>query len=225
MARRLTKPAFFTLVALLGLSLAMPALARRAPPVDTAGPTAVQIAVRQVRQQIAAEELAGALALDAEQADAMVALISEGISLRSAKKEARAANAPELLELLEDYLGDVQKRGEPREATAEALREFREANRPQKGERKALRKEAVSRLREILSEEQLAVLANFKPMSAVSGNSEDQATERRRRGDRDEAERERGSDGQRHVRRQRKKARKMVRRVLFSEAMLEVLQR
>jgi len=224
MARRLTKPAFFTLVALLGLSLAMPALARRAPSVDQDGPTPDQIAVRQVRQQIAAEELAVALALDEDQADALVELIAEGITARAAKKEARAANAPELLELLEDYLGDVQKRGEPREATAEALRDFREANRPQKGERKALRKEAVSRLREILSEEQLAVLASFRPMSAVAPTRDD-SRERPQRGDRSEAGQEREGRSQHKARKQRKKARKLVRRVLFSEAMLEVLQR
>jgi hypothetical protein len=224
MVRRLTKPAFFTLVALLGLSLAMPAIARRAPPIDQDGPTPDQIAVRQVRQQIAAEELNVALALDEDQAEAMVVLISEGITVRAAFKEERQAAAPELLELLEEYLKDVQNRGEARAATVEALRFFREANHPQKGERKGKRKEVVARLKEILSEEQLEVLASFRPMSAVSETLDD-SRDRPQRGGRGEAGQEREGHSQHKARGQRKKARKVVRRVLFSEAMLDVLQR
>jgi len=224
MFRRLAPTATLTLVVLLAFSLAVPAIARRASSVDRDGPSEDQIAVRQLRQQIAAEELAVALELDEEQTEAMVDLVSEGVTVRASLKADREAAAPEHRELLGEYLRDIQKRGEARATTSEALREFREANRPEKTERKSRRKEVVARLKEILSEEQLAVLASFRPMTSVKGSGQAQ-NERPDRQGRDEARTDRGNRNDHQDRGQRRKTRKMVRKVLFSEAMLEALQR
>jgi len=224
MFRRLAPPAFLTLVVLLAFSLAVPAVARRGASVERDGPTEDQIAVRQLRQQIAAEELALALKLDEDQADALVDLVSEGVNARASIKEARQAAAPEHRDLLEDYLQEVQKRGEARANTAEALREFREANRPERSDRRSRRKEVAARLKEILNEDQLAVLASFRPMNAVADTDSD-ADYRPDRPKRAEAGADREGRPSHQARSQRRKARKVVRKVLFSEAMLEVLQR
>jgi hypothetical protein len=228
MFRRLAPTATLTLVVLLAFSLAVPAIARRASSVDRDGPSEDQIAVRQLRQQIAAEELAVALELDEEQTEAMVDLVSEGVTVRASLKADREAAAPEHRELLGEYLRDIQKRGEARATTSEALREFREANRPEKTERKSRRKEVAARLKEILSEEQLAVLASFRPMTSVKGSGQAQNERPDRRGrdeTRTEGRTDRGNRNDHQDRGQRRKTRKMVRKVLFSEAMLEVLQR
>lgn len=226
MFRRLAPPASLTIVVLLAFSLAVPAVARRASPVDRDEPTEDQLAVRQLRQEIAAEELAVALALDPDQTDALSTLVSEGITVRARLKQNREASAPEYRELLEDYLREVQKRGKARAETAEALREFRDANRPEKAERRAQRKEVGARLKEILNEDQLAVLASFTPLRAGTVPAPDEETsDRPRRRERDEAGTDRGGRRDHKDRGQRRKARKVVRTVLFSEAMLEVLQR
>jgi len=232
MFHRLAKPASFALVALLGLSLALPAMARRSASVDTEGPTEDQIEIRQLRQQIAAEELAIALDLNEDQRESLTELISEAVARRATHKEERQSKTPELRDLLEDYLSQIQKRGSARESTIEALRAFREANRPPKDERGEQRKEFGGKLKDILSEEQMAVLREFRPMSTVGPDPERAEAREGRREQREDAMRKRFGDedfeqvrAKKEKRHQRRKTRKLVRRVLFSEAMLDALQR
>lgn len=232
MFRRLAPRATLVLVALLGLSLAMPAVAKKRGAGAKDGPTKDQIAVRQLKQQIAAEELAAALALSDDQNASLVELVSEAVTRRASHKEERQSRAPELRELLEDYLADVQEGGEASDASVEAIRSFREANKPKPEEHKEAREDVRERLKEILTEGQLAVLQDFRPMSAVGPDPERQEQRGERRKRRGEKVRERMGDedfeeikARQQKRKQRKKARRTVREVLFSEAMLEVLQR
>ena len=232
MSRSLSRISLFALVALLGLSLALPAFARKrkATPVDT--PTEDQVAVRQLKQQIAAEELAIALTLDADQKAALAGLIAEITSAKSDKKDQRQAAAPELRALFEDYLAEVQKDGEASDSTVDAIRAFREAHKPDPSERKQMRGDVRQQLQEILSEDQRAVLREFRPMNAVGPDEERQEARRERREKRSERVRERVGDEDFEDRRQmhrkgkqRKRTRRIVRDVLLSEAMLEVLER
>lgn len=197
-----------TTLALLSLSLAAPAVAKR----GRAGgeePTESQQAVHDLRKQIGAEELLVALNLSDEQAEELAALVAGVVSEREAKQAERTENAPELEGLLERYLAEVRSDGEPSAATIEALTTMREANGPDREARRAARTETREALAAILDEEQMETMKEFRPMAAVR-------PERGVEGEDDE--------GRHHARRARRGHRGAA-RILFSPEMLAVLQR
>jgi len=232
MFRLLGKPFFFLFVALLGLSLAMPAMARRGPSAGSDAPSEDQLEVRKLRQQIAAIELLDALALDEEQREALTELVADVVGQKAEAKEQRESRASELREILEDYLSQVQKQGTPKDSTVEDLRTFREEKRSQNEGRKETRKNIAQQLKDTLSQEQMEVLQSFRPMSSVGADPDRQEAREERRERREEKIRTRFGDeraekfeAKREKRGDRKRARKVARTVLFSEAMLEALQR
>jgi hypothetical protein len=223
--------------ALLSLTLIAPAAARKHGAAAGMEPTAQEQAVHQLRQQIAAEELAVALALSADQRDALAAVIADLIAQREARHAERTDKAADLQELLEDYLAEVQKNGSVSEETAQALRQFRAANRPDPENRRAMHREIRDALQRILTEAQRELLQEFRPMSAAGPTD---AEREERRTHREQQIRERGGDrrergaqsersDERHEMRrergERKHTRRVVRDVMFSVEFLDVLSR
>ncbi|MEE2828235.1 MAG: hypothetical protein VX498_03520 [Myxococcota bacterium] len=232
MTRPVRQSIFVLLTLLLSLSLALPAVAKKRSRLGTDSPTEDQLAIRDLRQKIAAEELAASLALTTEQEEALAEVVSQTVERRAAHKSERRARAPELRTLLEDYLREVQEDGTASEASAEAIRAFRAANKADRSSNKELREGARDQLREILTEDQLGLLKDFRPMSQVGRDKSARQDQQQGRKARSKRLRERVGDENfeelRAMQRQgqeRRKTRSMVRKVLFSEAMLEILQR
>ena len=227
-----------TFSALALLVLAGPASAKRrgGPAMQADGPTDSQLAVHQLRQQIAAEELLIALDLSREQRASLTALVTRMVEEREAKNAAREADTPKLEALLQDYLAEVRADGAASQATAEALKSFREARRPEPEELRERHEQVREELTGLLDPAQLEALRDFRPMRAA-GPSEDERAERR------EARRERlekkhhemaeGLDADdmeemqqmRRDKGERKNTRRILREVLFSRAMLDALAR
>ncbi len=231
------------LVALTALVFTTPAQAKRkgGPSFDADGPTESQLAVRQLRQQIAAEELLIALGLDAEQEAALTALVTRVVEEREAKQAQREADAPKLEALLEDYLTEVQKNGSPSDGTVRALRAFREERRPDHEAMRGQREQVREELKSILGEPGMQALAGFRPMEDVGPTEEEREARRSERREHraeklerraEELDRDPPSpeemermDRKRHERGERHHARRIVRDVLFSRAMLDALTR
>ena len=226
------------LTALAVLTLAAPASAKRkggvGPGVD--GPSENEIAVRQLRQQIAAEELLIALDLSGEQKASLTALVTRMVGEREAKKAQRDADAPKLQALLEDYLAEIQADGAPSATTAQALRSFHEQRRPEPEEKRGVHEQVREELTGSLDKSQLQTLRDFRPMQAAGPTEEE-------RGERREARRERleerhgkldekfdpeDVEAMEEMHRDkgvRQHTKRVVREVLFSRPMLDALTR
>lgn len=220
------------------LALAGPASAKRrgGPAMSADGPSETQLAVRQLKQQIAAEELLIALELDGEQKAALVALVARVVEQREAKRAEHEAEAPTMKALLEDYLAEVQADGAPSGDTVEALRAFREGKRPDPEAMRAHREQTREELKSILDEEQLQTLISFRPMEAAGPTDEERAQRKEQRrehraemlekhaeeldpADVEAMERMHDKRGKRHH------GKRVAKELLFSPAMLEALSR
>lgn len=231
--RRFSIPALAA-VALLSMALVAPASARKRGGGDGIAPSEQEQAVHQLRQQIAAEELAVALNLSKDQRRALATVVADAVAQREAHRAERATKAGEVQEILEDYLAEVQRDGAVSEATAQSLRTFRADNRPDPEARRAARKDTKASLQEILSEEQQQTLRDFRPMSAAGPTDEERAERRSERSERVRGNlEERGFDADdmeamhemKEQRGERKHTRRVVRDVLFSPAFLNALSR
>ena len=231
--RTLSLTSLAILCAFLGVLLSGSAIARKrggfGPGIE---PTESQKAIHSLKAEIAAVELYNALALDADQQTALAEVISGVIAEREARQAARQANAPELEGLLQDYLAEVKKDGAPSDATVAALKDFRAANKPEKGAGKEKREQVRETLQSILSEEQLETLHGFRPMAAAGPSPEEMEQRRERRGEQlRERATERGFDAERAERRmehrgdkrERRRGKQMVKRVLMSPEFLDLL--
>lgn len=234
MTRRILSLTSIAIVcAFLGVLLSGSAIARkRGGPGPGFEPTESQKAIGELKQEIAALELYNALALDGEQEAALATLIGDAIAEREAHQAARQAAAPELEGLLQDYLAELKADGAPSDATVTALKEFRQANRPEKGAKKDKRQEMRAALESILNEDQLATLQGFRPMMAAGPSPEEMEQRRERRMEqvRERAD-ERGVSPERAERfaerrgekRDRQRGKHAVKRVLMSPAFLALL--
>ncbi len=234
MPRRIpTLMSFALICAFVGALFTGTAIARkRGGPGPGMEPTESQQAVRQIRHEIAALELFNALDLDASQQSALAELIGDVVAGREAHQAARQAAAPQLEGLLQEYLAELKKSGEPSDDTIAALKEFKEANRPDRDAKKDQRKEIRSQLEAILSDTQRETLESFRPMASAGPSAEERAERRERRDSRirehaeergvsaDRAERFADKRGQR---RERGHARKTVKGVLMSPEFLALL--
>ncbi|MCP4869866.1 MAG: hypothetical protein GY898_14240 [Proteobacteria bacterium] len=235
MPRRFSIPVLAT-VAVLSLALVAPASARKRGGQGMA-PTEAEQAVHSLKQQIAAEELVVALDLDTGQKSALAEVVADAVAQREAHRAEKAGKAIQVQDLLEDYLAEVQRNGAVSEDTAQALREFRAANRKDPEAHRDARQDTKASLQAILSEDQQQTLRDFRPMSAVGPTDEERAERQARRSQRSERVREkageRGFDADdieavrqmREQRGERKHTRRVVRDVLFSAAFLDALTR
>ncbi|MCO4770443.1 MAG: hypothetical protein KDA24_10480 [Deltaproteobacteria bacterium] len=226
------------LATLLGSAVlfAGPAAARKGGG-DGAEPTAAQKEVRSLKHQISVTELFFALNLDAEQQASLADLIAPAIAEREAKQAARAADAPRLAGLLDDYLADVQGGGEPGATTVAALKAFREEERGDRDTKRDQRKEMKASLQSILTDDQQETLRTFRPMVDLGPSEEERAERKEARQDElNERARSRGMDDEmaaermdrraergRHLR-ERRGGKRNVRGLLFSAEMLELLR-
>ncbi len=215
-----------SVLSLLAVALiAAPASARRgAKGVSGPEPTEEMKAVHQLRKQIVATELVQALDLDADQKKQLAALIREVTGRHAAARAERQEAAPQLAEILGDYLADVQANGVPSAKTAAALQSFRDEHRPDKGDRKEQMKATKEQMQSLLSEAQIDALRNFKPSLAPEhGAGGPEGEERPPRMER----RERGGEerGMGRERGERRRGAKKVRQLLLSPEMLEALER
>ena len=195
-------------------------------------PTESQQAVRAIRHEIAALELFNALDLDASQQTALAEVIGDVVAEREAHQAARQAAAPQLEGILQDYLAELKKNGEPSDDTIAALKEFKEANRPDREAKKEQRKDIRGQLEAILSEDQRETLRSFRPMAAAGPSAEERAERRERREQRiREGAEERGVSPERAERfadkrgerRERGHAHKTVKGLLMSPEFLALL--
>jgi hypothetical protein len=225
-------------LAALGLLMASPADARpgKSGPPDIE-PTAEMKEVRALKKQIAAEELAFALALSPEQSAQLVPLIQGVLTSRDDAKEARSEMAANAKPVFDRYLADVQANGEASAASVDAVKALRDQRKEGREGHKASREAIRDTLKAVLSPEQFETLGSFRPMSAVGPDEERQEMRRERRMKRDRrgdtfAEKhdiepddmDAMQDRQRR-RAGKKKARQTVGKVLLSNEMLIVLSR
>jgi len=214
----------------LCMSLLLPvgsADARRAKaaPVGEFQPSEDLKAIRGLRRQIAAEELAAALQLSDTQTMEVITLIQEVKAFKAARRGQRESGEPQMRALLEDYLDEVQQLGAASEQTIADIKALRHDNRPSQGKRGENRRMLRERLGEILTEEQAKSLRSFRPMAGLRG---DQDEKRRRRAQRHEQGGD--HDGASSLGRTRKKASdkgkmKRTAHVLLSDEMLKLLSR
>jgi hypothetical protein len=199
-------------------------------------PTEAQKAVHALRHEIAVHELYLALDLSPDQKASLAEIVADVVGQKAQRQEERAAEAPRLAALLEDWLAEVQSTGAPSASTVSAVRALREARRDDREDPREARQEIRARLESVLTDDQGEVLRSFRPMAAA-GPSDEERAERRdaRRGELVErAERrgisedragdridERMEKGGRHHDRQA--AMQNVRQLLFSEEMLALL--
>jgi hypothetical protein len=177
------------------------------------------------------------LNLSATQRGDLSSFIQDAIAGGHDAREARAEGASEIKPLLERYLREVRANGEPSAGTVEAIRGFRTARRAGREDRIGEREAMRSRLKEILTEDQLRVMASFRPMASVGPDEEQMQARERRRGERRErfdafADKHDLDDTtvdrmQRRSRRghAKRKGKKTIKRILVSPEMLEVLSR
>ncbi len=235
MTRKLFAPVLASLAA-LGLLFASPVAARPGKGGPDMEPTAEMKAVHALKKQIAAEELAAALNLSAEQKTQLSALIQQVVAAKDDAREARSELAAEAEPILAKYLREVQNRGEPSAATLEKVRALRDRRHEGKDGRKEAREGVRESLQSILSREQLETVAKFRPMSAVGPDEERQEARRERREKRRERVRDFAEENDidpealeelRDGKRKRGAKRKMRRtaHVLLSPEMLDVLSR
>ncbi len=202
-------------------------------------PSEDQKAVHALKRQIAAEELARALQLGDEQKLAITSLIKAVQAKKDSNQAARRTSAPQMRTLMEDYLDEVRSAGAASETTISDIRALHEALRPERNGEGGLRKEIKSKLRELLSDEQLKVLRDFRPMAGVLPELRERHEDRQRarggegKGNEGEGVESEGARGERKERRyarrhkfaQRHRGKRTVRNILLSAEMLEVLSR
>ena len=138
-------------------------------------PTEAQKEVRSLKHEIAVTELFFALALDNDQKSALAELVADVVAEREAKQVARAADAPEIADLLEDYLADVRKGGTPDENVVASLKALRVERQGDREAQRGQRQEVKESLQSILTEEQEEVLRSFRPMADVGPSTEERA--------------------------------------------------
>lgn len=236
---KLLRPVLFSLIA-LGL-LASPATAKKRGAADTSfEPSEDQKAVHALQKQIAAAELAQALGLDAEQTTTLRSLIGQVLAEQEAHRTARAADAPELRSILEDYLAELRSAGQPSQSTTESLAAFKAAKEADREARQEEKGDLHEQLRSLLDEDQREALMAFEPSVRLGPGPEGrqerrmERRERRTKGDDGEARRMRGPRGEdsepspemmeRHERRrQHQTVRRIVRHLLLSQEMLDAL--
>jgi hypothetical protein len=224
----------------LALGKGSPAPAARAATAlpDPDAPSPEQRAIHALRRRIAAEELAHALKLDAEQKAALADVVEEALRRKDELRAAREKDAPELRRLLSGYLAELQSSGQPSAATVDALRAFHEARDPRRDSMREARGELREEIREILDDAQIQALREFRPMAGVmpelpagpgpeAGEEGPDAEDAPAGLDEPEAGRGqgRGSDPELRERMAERRHRGMVRHVLMSEEMLEILKR
>ncbi len=138
-------------------------------------PTEAQKEVRSLKHEIAVTELFFALALENDQKTALARVVADVVAEREARQAARVADAPEIADLLKDYLDEVKKDGVPDAdvvASLKALRVERQGDREaQRGQRQKIKET----LQSILSEEQEEVLRSFRPMADLGPSTEELA--------------------------------------------------
>ena len=196
-------------------------------------------AIRSLRRQIAAEELAAALQLSDSQKVEVVALITEHQARKAARRAQRSGSEAQARALLEDYLDEVQRAGSASAPTIADLQGLRSAHRHSPGQRGEGRGELRQRMRTILSEQQVNTLRSFRPMpelrpelgaghergapSAELGAGHERGAPGAEWGDAPDAERR----GKARPGKKSRKKRKMKRiaRILLSGEMLDVLSR
>ncbi len=202
-------------------------------------PSEDQKAVHSLKRQIAAEELARALQLSDEQKLVITSLIKDVQAKKDSQKAARRTAAPQMRSLMEDYLDEVRSAGAASETTISDIRALQEAQRPEGNGEGGLRKEIKNTLRELLSDEQLKVLRDFRPMADVQPERRErhEDKQRARGGERKGNEDVRGEDegarserkerrsARRHKFAQRHRSKRTVKNILLSAEMLEVLGR
>ena len=229
--RAVTLTSLAILCAFFGVLLSGDAAARKRGPGAEGEPTASQTAVHELRQEIAAIELYNALNLSADQRAAIAELIADALAEREAREAARAAAAPELEGLLQDYLEELKK-GAPSVETVASLQAFRAANAPEPGTHRAARKGMAEQLDALLTGAQLDALKTFRPMADVGPSPEERAERhsqraeqvRERAGERSRSpERAEQMMEQRSERRERREAHRRMQRVLMSPAFLDLL--
>ncbi len=182
-------------------------------------------AIRSLRRQIAAEELAAALQLSDTQTTEVTTLIKEVKAAKAERRGQRESGEPQRRALLEDYLDEVQQMGAVSEQTIADIKALRQAHRPDPDQRMENRRTLRERLRGILTEEQAKTLRSFRPMAGLRG---DQAEKPPRRAERHELGG--AQDGDSAQGRTRKKAgnrgkMKRIVHVLLSDEMLTALSR
>jgi hypothetical protein len=182
-------------------------------------------AIRGLRRQIAAEELAAVLQLSDTQATEVVILLKQVEARKAERRGQRQSGEPQLRSLLEDYLEEVQQGGTASEQTLVDLKTLHQANRPSPGQRGENRRELREHLREILTEEQAKTLRSFRPMAGLRTEQREKAGRRTGRGGFDADHDGDSSDGRTRGNAGNKNKMKRTVRVLFSDEMLDVLSR
>jgi len=182
-------------------------------------------AIRSLRRQIAAEELAGALQLSDVQTTEVITLINEVKALKEERRGQRASAEPQLRALLEDYLDEVQQMGAASAQTIADIKALRQGSRPHPEQRGENRRMLRDRLGKILTEEQAKALRSFRPMAGVRGEQHDKSGRRAERQQPDVALDRRGARGTTQGKAGNKGKMKRVARVLLSDEMLDVLSR
>ena len=199
-------------------------------PDPTFQPTEDQRAVHKLKRQIAAEELALALQLNAEQVAAITTIIKEVQATKSSKRAERQAVAPQARGLMEDYLDELRSNGAPSAETVADIAALRKSVAPDREQGGEMRRDIKNKLRELLSEEQLQAMRSFRPMADVQPEHKRRDKKRERaetNDDEDGPSAERGEQRRerRHKRMQHKKMKRTVKDILLSAEMLEVLTR
>lgn len=199
-------------------------------------PTEAQKAVHSLKHDIAVLELFNALQLSADQKTALSGVVTDVVAVQQTRQAERAENAPRLQALLTTYLTEVKRSGEPSAKTLQALSDMRAENKPDREGQRAARQEVKAELGSVLSEEQVEVLRSFRPMAAAGPSDEDKAERHEQRRERlsqraeqrgVEGERAEGIVDQRMERSMKRRGREMGRhnakKLLFSQAMLDLL--
>ncbi len=163
--------------ALAVAAFALPSPTQALPPSGDIGPhfepSEDEVAVRKLRQQIAAQELVAALDLSQEQRAELASVLTEVRSQRDeaqeTAREQHAVRASALRPILQTYQKELSSKGEVSEDTFARLEEFRREFRPDRRERRERRGEAREAIASVLTEAQAETLRNFRPLSRPRG--------------------------------------------------------
>jgi len=193
-------------------------------------PSEDQKAVHSLKRQIAAQELALALQLNAEQAAAITTIIGEVQGQRQSRQAERRATASQVRALMQDYLDELRSNGAPSAGTVTDLLALHQQAGPERKSGGEMQQDIRNRLRELLSEEQQLSLRSFRPMAGVRPEHQ-RKDKRRHRVEMDDsgsgrfAEQGEVRRERRQKRTQRQKIKRTVKDILLSSEMLEVLAR
>ena len=193
---KLLRPLLLSLVA-VGL-LASPALARKGG-FGGGGPepTEEQQAVHALQKQIAAVELVQVLALDAAQVATLREIVPQILAAQEARHAEAAADAPAIKKVLQGYLAELKKTGQPSQKSVDALAAFQADKKADRDGAHESMRALHGQLRDLLTDQQRQAMADFEP-SVRLGPDQDERKERRM-----ERREERGERGERGDRRER----------------------